>query len=34
MGAFRVFLAVVFVGVFIYTATVGITRGWNLTSWP
>ena len=30
MGAFRVFLAVVFAGVFFYTATVGITHGWNL----
>ena len=30
MGAFRVFLAVVIAGAFIYTATVGITHGWNL----
>jgi len=30
MGAFRVFLAVVFAGVFIYTTTVGVTHGWNL----
>jgi hypothetical protein len=30
MGSFRILLVVIFIGVFGYTAMVGVNHGWNL----